>query len=435
MVALLGLPLDRFVYLGQVFSYAAPAAALPTAWLVDRHGLRAAALASLLLVAARNGARALLFWPRTAHWPRLKFLYWAVSSCASALVATIYWCLPLKMSESWFPEGERSFAWSCIVAGPMLGMALSSLWTPWAVERAGAGRRPPTEPLGYANLVALALTLLAVGLGVSRSAPREPPSARQRAKPRALHQRPLAQCIKSLLADRDVLLLVLALNSFESAENSINDLMQDILAASGLGQTFCGQFLASVAAASALLQLLSASLDPDEHHPTGNSARCKLYVSLQWLAFAFYALNLTLRRLHRQYWWLMIASSLLYTLCKFWFSPAYNSQMAHLIAGSMSEATVGAAGIIASYLLTNVYTVIFVYFRQADPREPHSSDYCCSILLLLGFVSSSSFLYLACFSGRSSPGQRPAKNAANGGDQRPAPAAEVAACGAGNQSA
>lgn len=413
-VDLLELPLDQYISLVQLFNYVPLLVSLPAAHFLDRFGLRITVLAAALLAGVRNTIRALLFAPQPAPWHQIKLLCFVVQCCFMNAVVSIYYILPLVVSESWFPESERSLAWTLICVMPLLGTAGSALVVPHYVTDAKT-----VGPLAYVNLISTGLTLAAVTLCVTKSAPRWAPSERNR---RQLKVGTDSMWLKlaRLVTDWNVMLQLLALASFEAIINSINFVMQDILSGSGLSKVFCGQFLASMSIVAVVIQVVGSLLmEPTKSVERSNQRHadeqddaktrtCKLYMALRLAAFLAYAAALIAPRLAAalgpHQWWLALASSTLYTALKCYAAPHYNEKMAQLIAGRVSEASLSAFTTVATCCLMNLFSLLFVRLRRLELAAAASRpDYSQSIAFASGSMALVTLAYLLLFSGRPKP--------------------------------
>lgn len=420
-VDLLGMRLDQYVYLSQVFLYVPLLVSVPAAWLLDRFGVRLTVAGAVLLAALRNTARALLFSPDSPAWHQLRYLYWCSSSALVSIVVTIYYCLPLKVSESWFDESERSLALTLVLLTPTVGSALAQLVVPHYVTDAATA-----HPLAYVNVAAALATALVTPLCVTSSRPAHAPSQRNLLAAK-LDQVSMGLKLKRLATDRNVMIQMLALGTFDALLASINLVMQDILAAANLNRVFCGQFLASMALVSFVIQMLGSlrvagapsGRGAPETSPTRatTSVRvCKLYLVAICAAFLVFAASLSLHQvpsalLARSQWWLVVVSAACFTALRCWAAPHFNELTAHLIAGSVSEATLSAATTVLASVLMNVCSICFVRLRRVRPGEPapgHAHwpassgrpDYLYSVAFAVFVALAATCLYVTCFDGR-----------------------------------
>lgn len=421
---LLGLQLDQYVYIGQLFNYIKPLAAIPSAWLVDKFGIRHTMYLALVLTLLRNCSRALLFSPQLsgARWQQLKFLYWTLSSISESLVIVLYFtCLPLKVSESWFPQEERSFAWSSIYIVPFMGASVAAALLPRLVARLGSRS---IHVLAELNLFCLLASVLVVILAVDRSRPEEAPSERSRLAERQLRRRASFFADLKNVLNFQIILQLVTMCTFEAMNASIKSLWQDVLASLGLSSVFCGNLLAVNSLVMIVVQLLASwRMDrrPATHgrsHSTRQDAyssnsipipipktrsEVKLLVCCQWLTFMLQLASLSLGEwLGAQQSWLLVVCILVHSSMSCWSAPHYNDTLANLIVGRLSQATISAVRLSVYILLSNPYQSAFVYLRQVEPSADSPDRVRVSYTLSMAFaalmITSVSVVYVACFS-------------------------------------
>lgn len=411
MTDLLEWKLDEYVYLSQIFNYVRILIALPCAWLIDRFGLRRTIYLALLGALVRNSSRMLLFSPQlSANWREMKFLYWSVCLVSENVVLSIYYSLPLKVSESWFAQRERSLAYTAMVAFPTFGGALASLTLPRLVRT-----KRSLHWLAALNLFAGLASIVVILSTITKSKPKQAPSQRSRQAERGLAlQRDesagqlarIAANIRNLVGNFNLMTHILATTTFMAMSTAINSLVQDVLAAADLSQTFCGNFLALNGIYGALIQLFSSwYLDrrprrnrPQQSQPR-RSLQMKVFMLLTWLCFILYLGSLSSERLFgpKYQWLLVVGSSLLYGSVWFWTVPFYNDLVADLILVSpVSQATVSASSGAIFVLLNNPYQMLFVYLSAE--RAHQKTDYSRSMLFAGLVLSGVTLVYVTCFS-------------------------------------
>lgn len=446
MTDLLGWKLDEYIYMSQIFLYIRPLAALPCAWLIDRFGLRRTIYLALLLTLMRNSTRTLLFSAQITYWQEMKVFYWSICSLCENLIILIYYSLPLKISENWFSEQERSLAFSVVSISPTLGGAISSFVLPRIIQQ-----QQGLHWLATGNLFALLLSILVIMVTVTRSRPKQPPSlrsfeaeqAQQQLRRRSTDQpaRQFGENIKNMLTNFHLMLHILTLVTFVAMAQSVTTVVQDVLAASDLSPIFCGNLLALNAVYGSLIQMVSSryldsrSSAAQQQNATENEMRAggkrrtwrmKLLMLLTCLSFLLYLSSLTVEQFWGRYQWIMVVvSSLLYGSIQCWTIPYYNDLVADLILVSpVTQATVSAGSGAIFVLLNTPYQMMFVYLRQMGssssppPKYPSNrsakakADYSLSMLFAGLIVSAVTFLYLTCFHGPANSGDQSAAAAA-----------------------
>lgn len=422
------------MYVSQIFNYLRAVLALPCAWLIDRLGLRRAVYLALVFALTRNVARMLLFSappelsavaaaaPATDWHRELRPFYWSVCMFCENVVLLIYYSLPLKLSESWFPEHERSMAFTAMLALPGVGGAISSYVLPRIVEN-----KQSLHWLAGWNLFASLIMVVITLITVTRSRPRQAPSLRSSAAERALLQQTIGLSrlsqigvnIKNLMTNFHLLLHILTLTTFEAMSGAINGLVEDVLASSDLSEKFAGNFLALNGIYGIFVLLLSSYCLDRKSRIIANNQRTTLsskqrtwlmksFVFLTYLSFMLYVCSLSFEKFWAKYQWiLVVGSSLLYGSIHSWTVPFFNDLVADLILASpVSQATVSAASGAIYVLLGNPYQMMFIYLRKTsgspsasfDSRpRPSKADYSRSMLFAGLIVTSMTFVHVTCF--------------------------------------
>lgn len=429
MTSLMDVSLHEYIYISQIFFYIIPIMGLPTAWFVDRYGFRTAINFCLLLVIIRNQIRALFFLPHLDYWKMFRFAYWLTFNLLQQWILVFYYSLPLKISENWFSASEMTVAWSLMIVAPIFGSACSSLSVPQYVLDTSLAYR-----LAWVNTAASVISALVVLSCITRSKPKYAPSERELKENHSIDEQSLVKNLQALARDKNVIIHLVVLCSYDTFVITINSILQDVLSASGFSAVETGRFLAIMALASVVLQVWGAALLPSVADSRSAKKldgeqrlrKCKLYILLLCLTFCLYSIALTLRDYPEQQWWLAVGSSLVYTLLRFWATPLYNDLLAHLISGSVSQPTVAAVQMILQALFSVIFSVVFVYLRQVDTLEDlldvdegdlekDSSldgqlegrpNYSWSILFLACTSVAATCLYLACFDGKKRPIRR-----------------------------
>lgn len=439
---LMHLSVDKYVYANQFFYYVPPLAAMPVAYMLDRYDLKKSMRIVVALIAVRNLARVLLFMPNLGPeelWTSMRFIYWIVANITMNFVMVLYYCLPLKVSEDWFSKEERSVAWTCILLMPILGTALSALTVPHFVSHVGQVNR-----LAYMQIATYFISAFAILIGITRSKPETGPPSERKAKANlCLGSNPISMSekLRRLACNKDIWLHIFALQTFQAIMGTINTVAQDLFKSAGLGIVFCGQLLASMNILTVVFQLISSArlerrANKEEQHQQQvgqlgqnlNSSRaitlrCKMCLTLQCSAFLLYAIALNVHLLRgaatagddkgqwihfvvSNQWLLLIAFSTLYVLALSWSNPNYNEQAARMIAGSVTEATYGAAGTVSHCVTQTIFSSAFVALRydtDVDDGKGHKhSEYWRSILFVSLCAVTMTSVYVVFFEGKQS---------------------------------
>lgn len=99
VIELLGLTLKEYVFIVQSFSYIPVVTTVPVGWFIDTYGLKITMQLATVGMVAKDIFRALLFNPNLPYWNELKKFYWVMVCIAGSLTTTIFYCLPLKVSN------------------------------------------------------------------------------------------------------------------------------------------------------------------------------------------------------------------------------------------------------------------------------------------------------------------------------------------------
>lgn len=454
----LDVTLENYVYLSRIFLPVSLVASVAAASLVDGAGTKLAIYTSLLAGTVRNVARALLFAPDLAGWHQARYAYWGVHAVFTYLAQSVYYCLPLKMAESWFGEEERSLAMSLLVVLPQLGSASAALLYPLFVKDL-----EDASFLVHVNMASATLSLIVVSLCVHRSSPKSgaPSERNQRhqSKLDELEAGGFGAKMKRILAHRQYLIYLLCTNIFGPLMWTINSILQDIFANAGLSKVFCGQFLALITIFGALMQVacsylwkakkrrealeaasleaslrraslpggsqkatpaglesakLSASRSMSPTRDPFERRRCKVMLALQCATFLNFCHALLLHEFYDNKWllahqgWLLIGSATAFILVGSWAQPYFYEQSAELICGRISEPTSSACIMFSVMVTGNILAAVFISLRQTAPSHDgpgpgqpdgtkQAASYKWSLLLEATVAILATALYLAKF--------------------------------------
>lgn len=270
LVAILKISLKTYVYTAQFFHYLPLLIGLPCAWLCDQYGTRLIVYLCLIVCALRNCFRALMFAPNVAHWNQLAYYYWLVEYFFRYVSLSFYYCLPLKISEEWFLERERSFAWSMIMVAPNLGSALASYIIPRQVDVNDL--QSTLKPIGQVYLYIYFVSFVVLCSTVQRSRPREgAPNERNKNSLVSVaatetsttpnnndNNKNIWPQLKRMLTNKHLMIQMLCLQFFDGMQWSVGMVLQDILAGAHLSQVFAGQFMSANYLFSSLIQVIGS---------------------------------------------------------------------------------------------------------------------------------------------------------------------------------
>lgn len=384
MLELVGLSLDQYIYISQIFIYVPVFMSMPTAMFVDKYGLRMTMYAATLLMLLRNTSKALLFSTDIPMWPQLKMVYWVVSTIASMQMVSLFYCMPLKISESWFGESERSLAWVVIVTSADIGESLGSFMLPRFVQNAHE-----VKPLAYLNIACAFITIITTLTCVTRSQPKFPPSARStraRSRPRLTWA-----SLKLMLKSKQLMMHTVYAAIFRSGMIPVAIVMQTILISSGHDKVFIGNLM-SVSSLTNMFAIIFLSLFV--HKARDITLMTKMSASLVVLLFI------------AKYWFYvnphihefgLYAIAAVAALCFAWFEPNNMNMCASLASGVVSEATISGVGIMLTTFGMSISQIVFVALVQTD-KKGHE-DYTRSMIFVTLLIGINLILYLIFFKG------------------------------------
>jgi len=384
MLDLLELPLHQYVYIDQVFGYLPILSTVPTAWFMDRYGMRVTMYGATAFMIIKSIFSALLFSPDLAGWKQYKFMYWTFSSIAGMQTISIFYCTPLKISENWFSESERSIAWTLMITSSNIGVSIACFFLPRVVQKV-----EDVKPLCYVNLVTATLTTIVVFTCITKSRPPSPPSQRMiksSAKPM-----PYFKSIKKMFGQRDIVIHMLHVTIFEGVYISMITVIQDILLVSGHSTIFVGDLLSIN---SIISLILVVGLAAHVHRVKDITLACKLASLLKSI---FLVLHLA-TMLYPLPDWVVLISSITYVCIRSWSMPTFNNMTAHLACGIVSEATMAGFGTTLVIVAITISKVAFVSLLQKTPDG--KNDYTFSIAFTSVVCIINSAAYLIFFTGK-----------------------------------
>lgn len=385
MLDLLELPLDKYIYIGQLFMYLPAITTLPTAWLIDKYGLKIVMYLAILSMLIRSVFRALMFYPDFTNWHQLKITYWVLSGLAASQCISIFFCVPLKISENWFAESERSIAWTMMMSSYSIGETLASFFYPRFVHKVD-----DVKPLAYLNFISGIVVSVVILLCITRSKPKHPPSARTIKS--SSKNSPWFMSIKKLLSQRDIILHSLHEAILESMIMGSSAVIQDILISSNHSKIFVGNLLAATSLLSLVIQVPLAAF---VHRITDITLTCKIAAAGRALIYIIQLYTI----LYPTDDWIVFAVSFLYVVCAAWAMPNNNNMTAHLISGTVSEATIIGVSTPFFVVLMSVGQVAFV--KLIRKNSVGKSDYSQSINMASIVIALNSLVYIIFFKGKS----------------------------------
>lgn len=384
MLELLELPLDNYIYIGQLFMYFPAVCTLPTTWFIDRYGFRMVMYVATLFMLIRSAFRALMFYPDFPNWERFKIIYWILSGVAASQSASIFFCMPLKISEDWFAESERSIAWTVMLSSYSIGTTLAASIFPRIIHRVS-----DVKPLAYLNFVSGIILAIVVALCITRSKPNYPPSARKIKS--SAKKSPWLVSIRKVFGQRDIILHILHELINDSMAMATFTVIQDILTTTGHSKIFAGNLIAINSLLSVILLMVLASF---VHRVTDITTTCKVASVIRTVIFIVHLLTM----LYPNEDWIILTISVAYTICRSWASPNMNNMTAHIISGTISEATIAGLATTLYVVLMSLGQVAFMKLVRTDDNGKH--DYTDSFIMACTVCVVNSLIYITLFRGQ-----------------------------------
>lgn len=386
MLNLLDMPLNKYVYTQQLMSYISVVGTFPTAWFIDRYGIRISMYLATILLLIRDIARALLFNPDLPNWTNMKLVYWIASLVSNSQLMTVFYCLPLKISENWFATSERSVAWTVMMSSVSIGASIAAYSFPRFIDQT-----KDVKPLFYLNLGSGIATAFVILFCVTKSNPKHPPNERT-AISLSIPIKYL-KSIKRTFKQKDIMLHLLHEAIFEGLFLSELTVIQDILTSSGHDKIFVGNLMSINALVSVVMIV---SLATFVHRVQNKVLACKVASLIRALLFIAYSNAM----LHPLPGWVVLLSSIVFCICRSWALPNFNNMTAQLVSGIISEATIAGFAITLTVITMTTSQVAFV--ELISPTEDGKSDYTYSITFATVVCIVNTLAYLLFFQGQTS---------------------------------
>lgn len=349
--------------------------AMPIAWLVGKCGLRNSLYICAGFITIRSIANSFLYAQHWHLWSQLRLVYWLVAIISSTVSSTIYNTLPLKMSESWFAENERTFVWSFCSIAESFGCSLAGMVLPVYIKTASDAYK-----LIYANGFVAIVCILATVFGVKRSKPLHPATERT-IKSSSVAKQPALETLKLILASRNIMLIMFVGPIFESIYIAIHMLLADILRKSKITPVAVGQLVASLLFTGGVAQASLALLIGDKgDFVNRNPVNYKIIIMLAAVGLGIYAGALVLSTS----WQVLIVAAVVSQLARQLTNVNIRNMSAYLISGYLPETGFVAAQTVLGCIIFNIDNGLLLLLRRFDqPNSSLSQFYNMSISSLL----------------------------------------------------
>lgn len=387
MLELLEMPMTEYMYIRQLFNYLPIINTIPTAWLIDRFGIRPAMYAAVGCMLIRNLSSALMYNPDLPKWQEFKHTYWIITSIAGAQTASIVGCLYLKISESWFATSERSFAWTVMVSAHGVGLSIVAFVYPRYFTCVH-----DIKPLFYINIVCVLLATIAVLSCITRSMPKHPPSKRTLMDHQPSASVSYLNSVRSMLRQKNMMIHLFHVATFDAIMPCISSTLQDILTSSGHSEVFVGN-LVSINSLYSMVAIVG--LSTLVHRVEDITTTCKLAALVKESTFVMHVLTMV----YVFPGWIVFLAALVYNTCKSWALPNYTNMTAHLAFGLVPVATVSGVGMIMTTVLSTVCNSVFLWLIGSSKKG--KSDYEKSVEFVTVAIVMNTAMYLIFFRGKS----------------------------------
>lgn len=383
LLALLELPLHKYVYIQQSLSYISAVTVFPTAWFIDRFGTRLTMYIAAVLTMVADAAYALLYNPSLIYWKEMRRTYWITAKVVSNQISTIFYCLPLKISENWFASSERSVAWTVMMSSINVGISVAAYSYPRFIHQVD-----DVKPLFYLNTGFGFTTTLVILCCITRSKPKHPPNER------ATTPTTPAKClgsIKIIFKQKDMMIHLVHEAIFEGIYISVLAVIQDILTSVGHTEIFVGNLI-SISALISVVMIISSSYFV--HRINNIILTCKIASILRAIVFVAYLGTM----LYPLQGWVVILSSIAFSLIKSWTPPNFTSMTATLASGIVPEAAISGFAIALTMISITASQVVFVLLIGTS--EKGKPDYTYSMAFVIAVCMLNTFVYLIFFQGK-----------------------------------
>ncbi|KAG9509719.1 Solute carrier family 49 member A3, partial [Fragariocoptes setiger] len=357
---LLGIELTTMSRISQSINMISVVFALPIARLIDTQGLRFGMNWYAIMVCLQNITRGLAMSPQLPSWSQLKLVYWIINLILAMIGTIVFWCLPLKVSELWFPVSERSTAWVLPITACDVGGAIATYMLPLFVTSTST-----SYLYGYVNFAFALVAIIIVPVCVTQSKPDHPPS--ERALRSTNMKVEFLKSLRLVLTSKNYCLHLFFMTIHSAATYSFAGYIEDILAAAGYDNKFCGRLLSLSQIASIVLILTSSAF---VSRVTNITLGCKILSAVTPLAFGPYVYSLQTRNSP----YLIYVMYIIYLATINIGSPNYQNMSAQLGNGIVLEGTNTTILVMTSTIVTNIVAFIFIQLREFKLSDSNNNS-------------------------------------------------------------
>lgn len=377
ILKLLELNTHEYIYINQLFNYIMAAIAVPVAWLVDKYGIKCAIYTAAALFIMNGIVNALLYYPELPGWSNNKMYYFITSQFIGTMLFSIYILLPLKVSENWFSESERSVAWTFMISQLSVGVCIASFTFPRIMSKA-----EDVKILAYINIIFVFINALVTLTCVTKSEPEHPPN--KRIAEASNDTKPFLVSIIKMLRHKSIVLHLIHMSIFESIGLSLQKILQDIFTSVGYSEIFAGNFMSVTALVTLVMTISLASF---VHKLKNVTLTCKLGSIAQAVLFIVYLITLMLASPE----WILITVGIIFTVCRSWAAPIFTNMTANLACGTVSQATVVGFSVTLTLIAMTVVQLIFAALMDVSGKVTNYSK-SLFFLVILSIINSAIYI-------------------------------------------
>uniref|UniRef100_A0A6G1SBM4 Major facilitator superfamily domain-containing protein 7-b n=1 Tax=Aceria tosichella TaxID=561515 RepID=A0A6G1SBM4_9ACAR len=383
VLSLLDLDVDSYLYIEQIFAYLMIILAVPSASFLDKFGIRVAVHTLACLFVLGGIFESLLFFTELPGWSHYKMYFYIISRIFFTETFCLFFLLPLKVSETWFPASERSAAWMIMFLQFDIGVCFTSFLYPRVIVST-----KDFHILAYITIVSMTVALITCVALVTKSEPAIPPSSRAASKDAT----PVLVSLVRVFKHRDILLHMIHHSFITALFLTMGQLNESIYSSIGFSQVFAGNLTIMNSVTSFVLSFIIASFV----HKVGNATlACKLGSLVQAAQFIVVLMAIS----YSTSAYVLAGVSLVLTCCRSWTIPHFNDMTASLASGVVSQATMVGFSLVVTPIIMSIVQVFFAYLIEIHGKK---KDYHKSLNFLIVVCIINEVIYQIFFRGKSS---------------------------------
>lgn len=385
MIKVVGIDKDKYFYLERLFGYQMALISIPTARFVDRFGIRLSMYLMAVLTAIHAILKGLLYSIHFPNWQHYRLSYYIASNFVNIQILAIYMCLPLKISEVWFADSEKSFAWSMMSSLNGISIALASYLYPKLIPRI-----EDVKLLFHISTACAVITVITIFVTITKSKPKHPANTRM-AKDPARDKQSLWVSIKKMSKQRDLSLDLIHSAVFNSIYSAMVGNIPDILESAKRSEVFTGDLNSIFNLLHMTLTMTFANFVHLVRNPTRTCKTASFFQAILYVTYLFVMLTPNPA-------WLLYMSALTFAMVKSWAVPNFTNMQAHLACGTVSYATIVGVGITVACIANTLIGIPFVALIKIDKK---GTDYTWAIAFISIVCMVNEAVFLTLFQGKS----------------------------------